>query len=410
MGDSVNLIYFLPDYPLITTTFVDREITELRRLGFNIKIVASRCPRAELPLTPAQRDIQDEVLYLRPVSLTRLIVSHLYYLATAPLVALSTTFYLVRRPHPSIWSRFLTFLHIGKGIYAAFLLRNAEFEEIHVHFAFGNATSALVAARLLGKRYTMSVHAGSDLFEYPVLLPEKLSEARHIVTCTGFNKTHLDNLMNGQLEDKITFIPHGIDLSLYKPSTRKDTQTPRKPIILSVASLTERKGLIHLLNACKILRGRGYEFECKIVGDGKLRTVLMDAIKLPSLEDTCSLLGALSHDEVILLYDAATLFVLPCIQSSSGDMDGIPNVVAEAMAMKLPVVSTHISGVPELVENEVNGLLVESGNDLALADAISRLLDDPGMIETLGESARQHVHSAFDVKRNTEILATTLWK
>jgi glycosyltransferase involved in cell wall biosynthesis len=128
-----------------------------------------------------------------------------------------------------------------------------------------------------------------------------------------------------------------------------------------------------------------------------------------SLEDTVTLHGALPHEQVIGHYKQATLFVLPCIKSKDGDMDGIPNVLAEAMAMRVPVVSTDISGVPELIEDQVNGLLIPSGDDDALAAAVARLFDDPALRKRLGRGGRQSIVDNFDVKRNVRQFAATLW-
>lgn len=408
MDNRIQLVYLMSDYPLITTTFVDREVTMLRRMGANIDIVASRRPGADDPLSAEQREIQDTVLYLRPASFPGLVLSHLYFLAVAPRRLFAALGYLLTRSHPSAKSRFMTVLHIGRGIYAAYLLRNKAFDELHIHFAFGNAVSGMVLARLLGKTYTMSIHAGNDIFAYPVLLPEKIMEARHVVTCTSFNKSYLEDVVGKEVRDRITFIPHGLDLSAYNPRPRTPKHT-ELPSILSVGTLAERKGFDHLIRACYVLKDRGYDFRCDIIGEGEQRTELEKLISQLSLNDVVTLSGALRHEEVIEKYQNATMFVLPCVQSSTGNMDGIPNVVAEAMAMQLAVVSSRISGVPELVEHTVSGLLTDPGDEAAIVDAMARILDDPELRISLGDNAHRTIHSQFDVKTNTQRLAATLW-
>lgn len=408
MENKIHLVYLMSDYPLVTTTFVDREVMMLRRLGVNIDIVASRRPEADVPLSAEQRDIQDTVLYLRPASLPTLILSHLYFLGVAPRRLFGALGYLLTRSHPSAKSRFMTVLHIGRGIYAAYLLRNKVFDELHIHFAFGNAVSGMVLARLLGKSYTMSIHAGNDIFAYPVLLPEKIMEARHVVTCTSFNKSFLEDVVGSDANGRITFIPHGLDLSSYDPQPRPPERAER-PNILSVGTLAERKGFDHLIRACHILKDRGYDFRCDIIGEGEQRPELEELISDLSLNEVVTLSGALRHEEVIERYQNATMFVLPCVQSSTGNMDGIPNVVAEAMAMRLAVVSSRISGVPELVEHNVSGLLTDPGDETAIVDAMAKILDDPELRTSLGDNAHSTIHSRFDVKTNTRKLAATLW-
>jgi glycosyltransferase involved in cell wall biosynthesis len=204
----------------------------------------------------------------------------------------------------------------------------------------------------------------------------------------------------------MSYIHHGLDLTKYQPHPPNSNGQPK---ILSVGRLSEKKGLVHLIRACRILKDREYDFTCHIVGEGPQGPELKDLVTHLSLEDTVIFHGALPHEEVIENYRQATLFVLPCIKSKDGDMDGIPNVLAEAMAMQLPVVSTDISGVPELVNDQVNGLLTPSGDDDALAAAMARLLDDPALREKLAKNGRQSIVATFDVNRNVRKFAVNLW-
>jgi glycosyltransferase involved in cell wall biosynthesis len=166
---------------------------------------------------------------------------------------------------------------------------------------------------------------------------------------------------------------------------------------------------VHLVRACRIFKDQGYDFTCHIIGEGPQRSELRSLIEQLSLEDTVHLRGTLPHEEVIENYRQATLFVLPCIKAKDGDMDGIPNVLPEAMAMQVPVVSTDISGIPELVDDQVNGLLAPPGDEKALAAAMARLLDDPALCERLGQSGRQSIVDTFDVNQNVLKFAATLW-
>lgn len=404
----MRLIYLMSDYPLLTTTFVDREVKRLREMGVEIDIVASRRPGEDVPLSDDQRRIRDTVTYLRPAPFTALVRSHLYFLLRSPRRLFRAIVYFLTRPHPGPRTWLLTILHIGKGVYAAWLLRNREFDEIHIHFAFGNAVSGMVAARLLDRTYTMSIHAGNDLFAYPVMLAEKIRGARHVVTCTGFNKTFLVDYVGADVADKITFIPHGLDLSRYRPG--QSGRRPDGPVrILTVGNLAERKGIKHLVRACRVLKDRGVAFHCDIVGDGEERENLAALIHELGLGDDVTLTGTVRHEEVIEYYGNAMIFALPCVQSSTGNMDGIPNVVAEAMAMRLAVISTEISGVPELVEHGVNGLLTQPGDEQALVDAMMRVIDDEALRDSLGQRALETIHRIFDVDANTARLAETLW-
>ena len=408
MKEPPTLIYVIGTYPSLTTTFIDREIKFLRRSGVDIQIVAMRRPASssEAVLTKEQKELGRGTIYLLPVKRPDLILSHLYFVARHPLCYLKTLIYLVMRPHPNLQTRWMTLLHFGEGVYAAFLVRQRQFQELHAHFVDRAATIALVMGRLLGKPYSLSVHAGPDLFVNPVLLREKVMEARHVATCTAYNKAHLENLVGPELGQKVSYIHHGLDLQAYQPTK---PFPDRRSLILSVGQLNERKGFIHLIKACRLVRDRGYDFICEIVGQGPQRQELEALIAQLSLQDVVTLCGALPHDQVIEKYRQATMFVLPCVKTSDGNLDGIPNVLPEAMAMRVPVISGNISGIPELVQNQVNGILISPGDDDALVDAMCQLLDDPALRERLAQNGRQTVVETFDVERNVRHFATTLW-
>ena len=403
---EMNLVYIVGTYPLLTTTFIDREIVMLRQWGIDIQVVAIRRPDAGTPLSVTQKQLQQGVIYLLPVNWLDLLLSHLYFIVRRPRRLLQTVSYLLTRPHATHKARLKTLLHCGEGVYAAYLLRERPFREFHAHFVDRAATVALVAGRLLDKAYSLSVHAGADIFVDPVLLDEKISEARHVATCTDFNKHYIERLTGRDLSRKMTHIKHGLELDKYPGARKRDKE---RPLILAVGQLVERKGFHQLIEACFQLKQRGYEFDCRIIGRGQEYQALQEQIVCRSLADSVVLCGALPHDEVIAWYQQATLFVLPCIQSRSGNLDGIPNVLAEAMAMELPVISTTISAIPELIDDEVNGLLVPPEDVPALTSAIASLLNDPVRCANLGTNARHYVVATFDVERNVRHFAATLW-
>lgn len=402
---NASLVYIIGTYPLLTTTFIDREIEMLRKWGIAVQVVAMRRPAADTPFSASQQALQQGVIYLLPVAWLTLIAAHLTFLFTRPFTYLQTAVYLLTRPHPRPSAHVKTLLHFGQGVYTAYLLRKRPFLELHAHFVDRAATVALVAGRLLNKPYSLSIHAGADIFVDPVLLPEKVAEARHIATCTRYNITHVEGIVGRDLSSKITHINHGLDLDLYRPVP---DPAPR-PLILSVGQLAERKGFHHLIHACAELKRSGYDFTCRIIGRGPLHDALQADIHARGLDNTVFLCGALPHDDVIDWYRRATLFVLPCIQSQNGNLDGIPNVLAEAMAMRLPVVSTCVSAIPELVTDGTTGLLVPPADDAALTTALARLLDDPALRKTLGTNGRATVLNSFDITHNIHTFAATLW-
>lgn len=402
----MGLVYIIGTYPLLTTTFIDREITILRRWGVDLRVVAVRRPPPEIPLSREQREVQRDVAYLLPIRWPTLIAAHLHFVLRRPRRYLATLAYLLTREHPDRRSRLRSVLHFGEGVYAAYIVRGWDFLEFHAHFADRAATIAIVAGRLLGKRYSLSIHAGADIYVDPVLLREKVREARHVVTCTSHNRTHLASLVGSDQSDRITTVYHGLDLTEYEPTHALSGDVP---LILAVGQLKPRKGFANLIEACARSRERGSRFRCSIVGEGPQRAELQASIDRSSLHDIVSLDGAMRHEDVIDLYHRATVFVLPCIRTPEGDVDGIPNALAEAMALQVPVISTELPAIRELVADGVNGVLVRPGDDEGLAEAITRLLDQPALREELGAEGRRTILRSFDVEANVRRFADTLW-
>lgn len=402
----LSLVYIVGRYPLLTTTFIDREIKSLRQDGVDLQVVAVRQPPTDMPLSAEQRALQEGVLYMLPVKPGKLLLAALYYALLHPLRFFGALAFLLSRPHPSLTAWAKSLLHFGQGVYTAYLLRGRSFDELHAHFIDRAATIALITSRLLGVPYSLSIHAGADVFVHPVLVREKLSAARMVVSCTNYNKKYLEKLLGQDLSEKITCIPHGLDGSLYQPEV---VEAGEKRLILGVGQLAERKGFAYLIEACRRLDRMEMSFECQIVGEGPQRRQLQDLIDRYSLTEKVHLTGALAHEKVLQKYRQAALLVMPCIQTPSGDVDGIPNVLLEAMAMQVPVISTAISAIPELIQHEWNGLLVPQKDAEALTSAIVRLLEDPGLRTEIARRGRQAVLEKYDVKTNIRRLTETLW-
>lgn len=395
---STNLVYIIGTYPSLTTTFIDREIASLKRLGATVRVVSVRQPSGTL--SPEQLDLRRGVLYLLPAPIWAVVRAQAHFALSRPQAYFGMLLYLITRHHTSVKSRFMTAAHFASGVYTAYLLDGYPCDHIHAHFMDRAATLAMVVSRLRAIPFSITAHA-NDIYLNPVLIPEKLSEAKFVATCTSYNLFHLSRFAPGDSANKLTRIYHGLEISKYQPIHR---DTPNTPVLLAVGQLKEKKGFAFLLEACRILKDRGYIYKCEIVGDGPLRSQLEAQLRQLSLEDTVMLSGALPHQEVIRRYRQSHVFVLPCVVAGDGDRDGIPNVILEAMAMELPVVSTDHSGIPEVLEDGVNGLMVPPGDYVALADALAGLLEHRDLRKRMGERGREMVAKDFDADRNTRHL------
>jgi glycosyltransferase involved in cell wall biosynthesis len=388
-----RVVYIIGRFPALTMTFITREILEAKRTGADLVLVSiRRSPPFEM--CPEVEALAGETRYLLPVVWPKFLASVVYYLATRPWVFVSTLIYLLSRPHPSLGARFKTLIHFAEGVHAAGLIRGDKVDHIHAHFADRAATVALVASRLVDVEFSFTAHA-NDIYIAPELLTEKVEHAKFTTTCTAYNKSHLEKVTGHPVE----LIYHGLDLEqLDDPCGETHPETA--PLILSVGRLTEKKGFPVLLEACARLKQEERSFRCEIVGDGPDLALLTQQIDTLGIGDRVALLGALSNAAVMQKYIEATIFTLPCVVAKNDDRDGIPNVMLEAMAHELPVVSTNVSGIPEVLHHEETGLMVESGQVDALTDALRRLLDDPEERQRLGENARDLVANRFDIRRN----------
>jgi colanic acid/amylovoran biosynthesis glycosyltransferase len=398
MVPSPVVAYVIGTYPSLTTTFIDREVRLLRSWGATVDIVSLRRPTATV--SPEQTALAAATSYARPVSSSQLLRRHAHFIRRRPGAYVRTLLMLASSRGLTLRDRLRTIGHFGLGVSVAGQLReDRRYDRIHAHFIDRAATVALVAARLLDVPYSVTAHA-ADIYVSPLLLRTKIAASDFVATCTGYNRAHLAEVAP-EAADKIVLAYHGLDLERYDASSRCPSPVPT---LLAVGQLREKKGFVHLLHACRDLADRGMSFRCEIVGEGPQRPDLERAVQDLGLEQHVAFLGALSHDAVIDAYRRASLFVLPCVVGDDGDRDGIPNVILEAMAMGLPVVSTRHSGIPEAVEHEVTGLLVPPADAGGLADALAEVLEHPGPAERMGAQGRAVVIERFDVEHNVRAL------
>ncbi len=393
-----RVTYIIGTYPLLTTTFIDREIRMLRSWGVSVDVVSLRRPVDAL--SPEQAALAQTTTYVRPVRPGELVRRHIRFLSRRPRTYLSTLARLATATGPPWRERLRTIGHFGLAVHVAgHLADRGATERLHAHFIDRAALVAHVAAQLLDVPYSITAHA-SDIYVAPVLLDKKIEGADFVATCTGYNQAHLSSEVDGAAE-KVAVLYHGLEVERYQPAPTIATTTP---MLVSVGQLKAKKGFLHLLDAARLLTDRGIGFHCEIIGEGPQRAELERKIRELGLEQHIVLRGALDHDEVIDTYRRASAFVLPCVIGDDGDRDGIPNVILEAMAMQLAVVSTTHSGIPEAVENETTGLLVPPGDAGALARALALVLEDQDAARRMGARGREVVIDRFDAEKNVRML------
>jgi glycosyltransferase involved in cell wall biosynthesis len=327
------------------------------------------------------------------------IAAHVALIVKSPWRYLKALLFLLRREEPD---RTRAFLQAG---YLANQLSRAGIAHLHAHFVSEPAGVAELASKLERISYSISAHAKDIYLSPPDSVRRKIRGARFTVTCTEYNRNQLARIAGP--DATVLRMYHGVDLSRFRAERSGDAQEER-PLVLSVGRLREKKGFAVLIEACRLLRETGTAMRCLIVGYGEEHDRLEFLISRYALEDTVHLIGKMTHDDLIELYRQTAVFALPCQVASDGDRDGIPNVLLEALAMEIPVISTSVSGIPEVIRDGVNGLMIAPNDAQALADAIRRLLDSPALRKRLGAAGRHTVATRFCNDANLETVRDLL--
>jgi len=394
---QAKIAYLMKSFPKISETFILREILALEKAGMDLHIFSLQRPQEKKSHVAASQ-VRANVQYLpssffdNPMGFLR--ANSLLLLAN-PLRYFRALHFVVKRPEAGRFKDFVQACHL------ALTIRALGLRHLHAHFINKPTGVAELVHLLIGLPYSITAHTKDIYLSPPEELTRKMKRAKFVVTCNEYNREFLSRLSNDGTS--AVRIYHGLDPEYFRPVPGAGSME-RLPLLLSVGRLREKKGFPCLLNACHYLKIGGYKFRCVIVGYGPMQSEIERLVAEFELGDVVFLTGMLAQDEVIELYKRATIFVLPCQITDDGDRDGIPNVLVEAMAMELPVISTNVSGIPELVEHEQNGLLVRPEDPAGLAAAIARLLDQPQRRRELGKAGREKVCREFSAERNAEDL------
>ena len=392
-GSTPRLGYLANAFPRISETFILNEVLELERQGFDLRVYALKYPTDTRQHRLAS-EIRSPVAYVPTPSrraLPGMLRDHVWTLRRFPSGYLSTLGRVLTSGDPDLVVCFLQ-----APCLVRLLLRDGV-EHLHAAFVHSPGSAAWIVHSIAGMPYSVATHARDLYFSRPASLRRKLAAARVVFTCTQYNVEHLRRNFDGPHLAHLRRVYHGADLGRFQFGPYG---LAKPPLVLAVARLVEKKGLDDLIRACALLRSRRRVFRCRIVGSGVLRDRLESLIRQEYLDKLVSLEGEADQDEVLYWYRQAKVLVSPCVVTSDGDRDGIPNALVEAAACGVPVVSTRVSGIPELVKHGRTGLLVPPRDPLALADAIDALLQSSQLREELRVGARRHVEAAFDLHRN----------
>lgn len=397
-----RLAYVMSRFPLLSETFILRELDQLDAMGWEIELY---------PLLVEVEGVRhDEVgAWLRRIRWVPFVGSitaaaNVRMFRDAPRRYLGT---LARAlggnlSSPEFLPRALAVF--PKAVAVAEKMRETGVSHVHAHYATHPALLAWVVHQLTGIPYSVTVHA-HDLYVDQAMLRRKLLDARFVVTVSDYNRERIGRDVDAEVQAKTHVVRCGIDPAGYATEDGKGTRGPSSAHVVSVGSLQPYKGHVHLIDAMAILRRSDVNYRLTIVGEGRERPRLERRIEELDLEACVRLAGAQTQAQVATLLRSADVYVQPSVVERSGKMEGIPVALMEAMASCVPVVATRISGVPELVRAGETGALVEPEDPHALADAIDGLARDRDLSRRLTVAARQLVEAEYDVRKNAERLS-----
>ena len=397
----------LKGYPRLSETFIAQELHALEERGVPLALYSLRHP-TDRATHPIHDEIRAPVVYLPEYLYREPLRVFRGWLASRRLPgyrrALATWWRDLSRDRTANRIR-----RLGQAFVLAAELP-ANVVALHAHFLHTPASVTRYAALLRGLPWSCSAHA-KDIWTTPEWEKrEKLADCAWITTCTEVNARHLRDLARpGGLVD-LNY--HGIDTRRFPPPPERedgsDGSDDDRPVrILSVGRAVDKKGFDDLLAALAEL-GPDLRWRMTHIGGGPMLRELKALARRLGIEDRVEWRGAQPQEVVLDAYRAADIFALPCRISDDGDRDGLPNVLLEAQTQRLPCVSTRISGIPELIEHERTGLLLEPRAIPALSDALSRLITDPALRRRLGESGFARTTRLFSAEAGADRLAARL--
>lgn len=399
MSTHARIGYLAPELPALSATFVYEELLALERRGFPVLPISVRRP-VVMAAEHANLSERTVCVYDKPAAL--IVGSALLQLPFAGAKGLKAVRWLLSDMSEVGWTKSaawkLAFQFLA-AVKLAKTLRDGHCVHLHVHFAHVPTQIAMYASALAGVPFTIMAHA-NDIFERGLLLQRKAERSFCMMTISKHNQRYLESL--GIPPEQLAVVRCGVSFAAVKYVRRFHGE--RAFQIGTLGRMVEKKGFDVLIRALAALMSSGRSVELQIAGDGPLKSELESLARDLGVEDAVHFLGSLSHVQVASWMQGLDLFALACKQDRNGDMDGIPVVLMEAMSQSVPVVSTNLSGIPELVVDEQTGLLAQPGDVADLARQIGRLIESNSLADTLAANGREHVVHEFGQSTNIDRL------
>jgi glycosyltransferase involved in cell wall biosynthesis len=404
---ACRVAYLVSAFPAVSHTFIARELDALRARGVDVVTMSIRKTPADQLLSAADRTAADETFSVFPLDMARFVTAHARAAVTRPRRYLATLRLALGMSAGGLRANLWQLFYFAESILIWSECRRRRVRHIHAHFANVASAVALLAAefgRSDGFRWSFTMHGYTEFDEVTrYALAEKVRRAAFTACISDFCRSQLLKLVEPEHWERLSVVRCGLDGAEVRALPTREAASGRAtaeaPVrLLFVGRLVPEKGVLVLLRALGTLRDRDVRIETVLVGDGPYRDELERAARRLGVDEQITFTGALTGARVAPLYREADVFCLPSFA------EGLPVVLMEAMANELPVVTSRIAGIAELVDEGVNGVLLPPGRDDVIADALGRLSADPELRAEWGRAGRERVLRDYDVARSAELL------
>ena len=398
---AARLAYLLSIYPAVSHTFFLNEIRALRSLGFDIEVASINEPdRARESMSAIESEESKATFYIKSTGTVTAIGMALRVLITKPQVFLRGFLFSLRLGKGEVSSIIHNLFYFVEALLLGEWLRTHNHRHLHIHFCGPVATVGLIASRAWKIPYSLTVHGPDEFFDVEKFyLREKIENAKFILCISNFCRSQLMRCVTPEYWEKMHVVPLGVDPGKFSSDPLRASSQDRVEIVC-VGRLVPAKGQLILLQAAARLAATGHNLRVRLIGDGPDRKHLEAFAAEASFEVLFE--GAKSHEAVRTFLEHADIFALASFA------EGVPVALMEAMAMQVPCVSTRIAGIPELIRDGLDGLLVPASSPEALSEALARLIEDPKLRRSLGLSGAERVKQNYNLDVNIRELSRVL--
>jgi colanic acid/amylovoran biosynthesis glycosyltransferase len=395
-----KLGYLISQYPAVNHTFILREVLALRRAGLDPCTVSiRRSDRAPEMLSADEADECRRTFCVLGAGLAHSVLANLRTLLRHPVAYVRALTYAWRLTQGTPRLLFTYSAYFVEAVIAGDYFERQGVTFIHTHFS---STILLILARIFPVRYSLTLHGPAEFADVVGFhVSDKVAAATFVATISRYGSSQVMAACDPVHWHKVRTLRLGVDPQTFPPRTLPSRLAGDAFRLVFVGRLAPVKAQHMLIEAVSLLRNRGRNALLTLVGEGPNRAALEKLIAERDLSGQVQLIGACNHDKVADFYRNSDAFILASFS------EGVPVVLMEAMAMELPCIATWVMGIPELIDNGVDGLLVAPADPAALADAVERLMDDPELTRRIGAAGRTKILSSYHLERNTEALNAT---